>query len=153
MSRFRDAPPPTTRGRDCRGWGLRHWLPVLAMGLVWGGIAVRLGQIHVRHGSEFAQRGGQQRTLTEKIPARPGDIVDRRGRLLATTLTAYSVYVNPSRMESPWESARLLAQSLDLPADRLFERLSQNRERQFLWVKRRMSAQDLERVRSHFKAD
>ncbi len=107
--------------------------------LVWGAIGLRLAQISWTHGGTFSNRGSRQRTVEEVIPARPGDIVDRRARLLATTVTAYSVFVNPSCIEQPWETAQLLAEALELDADALFRKLSENRQRQFLWVRRRVS--------------
>ncbi len=91
----------------------------------------------------------RQQTVSITLPARPGDIVDRSGTvLLATTVVRPSLYVVPSQIVHRWRLARSLAEVLDLDAARLFERLERNRDKHFLWVKRRLSESERRRVES-----
>jgi cell division protein FtsI/penicillin-binding protein 2 len=94
----------------------------------------------------FANRAEQQREYAEEIIARPGDIVDRQGRLVATTVTMRSMYVVPSRISKPWTVANPLAAALNLQADTLFEKIGE-RQRHFLWVKRRIDVAEVEKVK------
>lgn len=135
---------PSNRTSSC--YSARALVPLVMMGVVWAAIGVRLWQIYWHFGGSFVDRGTRQRSFEEVIPARPGDIVDREGRLLATTVTRYSVFVNPSRIDQPWETAEQLAAAGGVNADDLFRRIAANRRKQFLWVKRRIGNKDRERI-------
>lgn len=126
----------------------RSWFLVGGMLFLWLILAVRLVHLQVFHRMGLAEKAARQRTLEETIPARPGDIVDRYGRLLATTVQAKSLFVNPQQIENPWEFARQLGEAAEVDPDQLFIRLSKYREKQFLWVKRRISDEAADRVRA-----
>jgi cell division protein FtsI (penicillin-binding protein 3) len=117
----------------------RARLVVTILGLGWLILAARLVQLQWWQQVKFAGKAEKQREYVEDIPARPGDIVDRQGRLLATTLTARSLYVIPSQIAEPREIADALAEPLGLNAVTLFDKLRNHPERQFLWVKRRLT--------------
>jgi cell division protein FtsI/penicillin-binding protein 2 len=104
-------------------------------------------QIQLVQRAEFTARAAQQQSFDEIIPARPGDILDRNGRLLATTTQTQSLYVDPGRIENDWDVALMLGQALVVDPDRLYERLWRSQDKQFLWVKRRLSDSELELVR------
>src|SRR5690606_2845614 len=89
----------------------------------------------------------RQQSSAEPIPARPGDLLDRRGRILATTTTAPSLYVDPSRVGEVDSIADRLAGPLNLDPDRLAKRIRSNSHRQFLWIKRRLTAEEAAAVR------
>lgn len=122
-------------------------LVVTIIGMGWLILAARLVQIQWFQQDKFANRAEQQRELVEEIPARPGDIVDRQGRLLATTLPCRSLFIIPTLIESPREVADDLAKVLDLSSDLLFERISRNSRRQFLWIKRRLTEDEVEGIK------
>jgi cell division protein FtsI (penicillin-binding protein 3) len=126
----------------------RARLVVTVLGIGWLVLAGRLVQIQSWQRDKFAAKAEQQREIVEEIPARPGDIVDRQGRLLATTLTTRSLYVVPSLIEHPAEAAHALAGPLHLSAAALMEKLSSNPHRQFLWIKRRLTEAEVEDVKS-----
>jgi cell division protein FtsI (penicillin-binding protein 3) len=129
---------------------LMHWrtrLVVTILGLGWMVLAARLVQLQWFQQDKFADKAEQQREMVEEIPARPGDIVDRQGRLLATTLASRSLYLVPSLITSPGDVAQALAEPLGISADILFEKIGSNPKRQFLWVKRRLTETEVEQVR------
>lgn len=121
---------------------------VTVVGMAWTLLAMRLIQLQWWHQERFADRADRQREYAEEVTARPGDIVDRQGRLLATTLTTRSLYVVPSRVGKPWTMAHALATALDLKADALFEKIGERDDRHFVWVKRRLSLEEVERVKN-----
>lgn len=125
----------------------RARLVVTLFGVVWTILALRLIQLQWWQQDRFADRAEQQREYAEDVIARPGDILDRQGRLVATTLTMRSLYVVPSRIAQPWTIANALAGALDLKADQLFERIGERRDRHFLWIKRRLSSDEVDRVK------
>lgn len=121
---------------------------VTVVGIAWTLLAMRLIQLQWWQQERFADRADRQREYAEEVTARPGDIVDRQGRLLATTLTARSLYVVPSRISKPWTIAHALAAALDLKADTLFEKIGERDDRHFAWVKRRLTLEEVERVKA-----
>ena len=114
--------------------------------LFWAVLAGRLVQLQVIERDKLNAITERQHTQTVVIPARPGDIVDRHGRLLATTVTARSLFVDPYRLTDPWQTARRLAAALDLDADALFLRFAKHRDKRFLWIKRRLTESEVEAI-------
>jgi cell division protein FtsI/penicillin-binding protein 2 len=125
----------------------RYRLVIGSLVAVWCVLAGRLLQIQLVQRAEFTARAARQQSFDEVIPARPGDILDRNGRLLATTTQTQSLYVDPGRIENDWDVALMLGQALGLDPDRLYERLWRSQEKQFLWIKRRLSDGETELVR------
>src|SRR5262249_46845252 len=134
-------PSPTARSDG------RARVLVAGMAVFWLMLAGRLVQLQWLRRGDLAERANRQRSYLETIPARPGEIVDRHGRLLATSVSARSLYLVPSRVSNPWQLAWSLADALDIDADRLYEKLASSPDRHFLWVKRRISDDEAERVR------
>ena len=139
----------TTSSPTAENWPFlwRARLVVTLLGIGWLILSLRLVQLQWFQQDRFANKAEQQRELVEEVPARPGDIVDCQGRLLATTLLSRSLYVVPSMVQSPVELSKQLAPVLDLPADKLAERLIDNSNRHFLWIKRRLSDGEMEGIR------
>jgi cell division protein FtsI (penicillin-binding protein 3) len=66
------------------------------------------------------------------------DILDRNGRLIATSLTTDSLYADPKRVIDPTATARRLAHAFDgINEKSLAEKLSGNRR--FVWIKRNLT--------------
>lgn len=114
-------------------------LVVCGFWLLLGGRLVQL-QWFSRH--RFSDQVEQQSTLLEELPARPGEILDRDGRVLATTVAMKSFYIVPSRMtQTPgqWELVRKLADAIEQDADQLQAKIAEQNEKHFLWVRRRIA--------------
>jgi len=109
-------------------------------------LVARLLYVQVLAQERYASRANRQQVSEEVIHARPGDILDRKGRLLATTVTVPSLYVNPSRIKKLDSYALSLAYALDLDGDALSERMQKQHDKQFLWVKRKLSDDELSAV-------
>jgi cell division protein FtsI (penicillin-binding protein 3) len=79
------------------------------------------------------------------IIAQRSDIVDRRGRVLATNLETHSLYAQPPQMIDPAHAARELARIFpDLDETELLEDFTGSRK--FLWVKRKISPEQKQAV-------
>ena len=100
----------------------------------------------------------QQSEITE-APALRGALFDRLGRLLAKSLLADSVYVSPRQLPDDGVAADLLSGVLSLDRDQLLARIQtpmrcpgchrpRESRRGFLWVKRKISPSESERLRS-----
>ena len=80
------------------------------------------------------------------IPAKRGDIYDRRGVPLAQSVEVDSIWVDPSLVPDLRVASRLLARKLHLDFDDVYARLQ--RGRRFAWVKRRVSEKEAQAVRA-----
>ena len=87
-----------------------------------------------------------QLSQQEQLPAERGEITDASGALLATSIELQSVFATPPLIGDPDAAARLLAPVLDISSAQLRARLDGDRD--WVWLKRRISPEAAERVRS-----
>lgn len=120
---------------------------MLLVVLAWLVISGRLIYLQYIGHRQFAKVVARQQMYKEKIPARPGDILDRNGRLLATTIVSNSLYVVPQRLENQKQAAKV-CEVLQLDSQHFLNRLNQNRDKLFLWVKRRLTEHELKAIRA-----
>jgi len=119
----------------------------IALGF-WCLLGARLIQLQWVGHADFSRQASHQRIAFEAIPAHPGEILDREGRIvLATTISVKSVYAVPNRIEDAELVATELANALCLDRKKLLERLKEHRDKQFLWVKRRIADAEADRLR------
>ncbi len=129
-----DSLPP----EEVAAWRIRLLATLFAL----AGLALTIRVVEVqwwRH-VEFARRADRIQSWTEPVPARPGVIRDRAGRVLAASTTVQSLYLDPLRIDDPEDVAARLASVLPLDADRLATRLRNSADSRFLWVQRRLSS-------------
>ena len=101
-------------------------------------ITVRIGLLSASEPIEpRSQKAGAS------IIAQRADIVDRRGRILATNMETHSLYVETAHLVDAQSTAQALAQIFpDLDADRLFKAFTS--QRKFLWIKKKLSPEQMQ---------
>ena len=117
--------------------------------VLWAsGIEARLVYLQVFARADLEDRAERQQMRTIKPAAKRGDILDRRGQVLATSLDADSVYAVPSAIE---DERAVVKQLCDVFGDctaserkDLIERLET--QRNFAYVRRQVSPEDARRV-------
>ena len=106
----------------------------------------------------FVTIGARMGHLAASVPAEPvatgtadlisasrADIVDRKGRVLATNLSTHSLYAQPPLMVEKVRAAQELAKIFpDLDVDKLTRQFTG--ERKFVWVKKKISPEQMQRV-------
>lgn len=94
---------------------------------VWGGLAFRLGQLHLGTNENLKDRATRMHRVQEEILAERGRIYDRNDRLLALDLPVRDVIAEPvvilSNRQVQAVSARL-ATVLDLPLEQVIDRIN-----------------------------
>jgi len=125
----------------------RTWSLIILVVLAWIVISGRLIFLQYVGHRQFATVVARQQVCKEKIPARPGDILDRNGRLLATTIVTNSLYVIPQELKNQKKISEICT-VLSIDQQHFLNRLNQNRDKLFLWVKRRLSDEELRGIRS-----
>jgi cell division protein FtsI (penicillin-binding protein 3) len=76
-----------------------------------------------------------------------GQVVDRNGGLLASSVDVDSVWVDPAQVEDPRLTAERVGETLGLPVAEVYEKVTRAGKR-FVYLKRRISARESRRVRS-----
>jgi cell division protein FtsI (penicillin-binding protein 3) len=143
-----DTPEPAAQRLKQSGrrpnWRLRFVAGLMTT--MWLVVVARLVHVQGLRSDELARVANRQHQIEVEVPARPADIVDRNGKLLATTVVTPSLFVNPSRLDVEPEFLQLLGEILELDAGELAEQLERYRDKQFLWVKRRLTDEEVDRV-------
>jgi cell division protein FtsI (penicillin-binding protein 3) len=129
----------------------RRVVVVVACLAVWvAGIEARLVFLQVIDRAALSALASRQTMLTREAPAIRGDIVDRHGRILATSVDADTIYAVPSEISDPGSVAEQLCRALGDCSDRdrqlLVDRLKQ--QRQFAYVRRQIAPDQARRVQA-----
>ncbi len=106
----------------------------------------RLVQLQWFSRERFTAQVESQSTFLEEIAPRPGDIFDRDGRVLATSIAAKSFFIIPSQLTKQpkqWELVQSIAEAVGQDADQLQARIARHSEKHFLWVQRRITDGDV----------
>jgi cell division protein FtsI (penicillin-binding protein 3) len=130
----------------------RRLLWLLRALIVWvAAIFLRLVWLQVFQHDDLLRQAQSQQQRLMPIEAQRGSILDRAGQPLAKSLPAESVLVNPKRIKDARVAANLLAPILGLNSVQLTEKIraASRRDSGFLWVKRKVTASEAERVRSY----
>ncbi len=100
--------------------GAEGRIGVIAAGIILAFLifAVRLFQLQIVEGADLRSRSEQNFVRTVRLDAPRGDIVDREGRIRATSRPAYRVQVIPNELHGGDATFRALAQILaDAPSE------------------------------------
>ena len=116
----------------------------------FGGIAAlwsgRLLYLQVAKTDEYSRMAEASRTVSYDVPARRRTIYDRNGNVLATSVDATTVYVNPREVSDPQGVAAALADAFDGTQDDYRELVTQDST--FVYVKRKADADAAKALRS-----
>lgn len=144
MRRSFSPPLSTTRGRSSFS---RRSLCFCGFLAFWALLIVgRLYQLQVIEYVKWLSVAEKQQQRTVLVPARRGAIYDRRGRPLALSLRAYTVYASPVEVSNAATEAALLAPVVGVRAADLEDRL-RHAPRAFS-IKRQISKDLAQRIRN-----
>lgn len=125
---------------------LRLWLVVGGFGLGFLVILTRLYIIQVAGHARWRHMASRQYTRHVTLRPERGRVLDRHGRVLATSIPVPSVYVIPREIENPEVAATQLAQLLPLSPDTVRQRLTSSAP--FVWLARQVSPHIVARLRT-----
>jgi cell division protein FtsI (penicillin-binding protein 3) len=125
-----------------------RWLVRLL--LIWAAaIILRLVYLQVIEHDEYQREAQIQHERQIEVPAPRGTIFDRNGQALAKSIPVDSVCVNPLRVPDLAVASEILGKILALDSNDLLGklRLAVNAQRGFMWVKRRITPEESNRLR------
>jgi len=129
----------------------RRFVVLICLVALWiVAIAARLIQLQVFQHQWYQQRAERQQRRVVELRAPRGTIFDRQGRPLAISLTVDSVCVNPLRSPEPTVASGVLCPILGLDQGEFEQKMrwALANHRGFLWVKRKISPAESEKLRS-----
>lgn len=117
-------------------------LVVMALAL---GIAGRLYHLEVQSTDLLQSRARRQHERRVEVWERRGSILDRRGRELAVSLDASSLFAHPHRVQDPERAATLLAPVVGTSRKTILRKLRSDEP--FVWIRRRLDVEAANAVR------
>jgi cell division protein FtsI/penicillin-binding protein 2 len=111
-----------------------------------GAVGYRVFSFQVMQGPALAQRAEEFRYREDLVPAHRGDILDARGRLLATDVPADRVSAIIQEVEDPRRTAQLLAPLIGRSEEDIFAALTQP-GKEWVVLQRRLSPEASQRIR------
>jgi len=137
--------PITKQARRCEAWAT-----VLLGGLVLVLLLIplRVGQLQLHPDTQLAAAAGRTQSTAQAMAHR-GDVLDRRGRVLATSTVGWRVFADPVTTTDPGLIGAHLGTVLDLdPAD-IDRRLSGKLNRRFVPLTEALSEAQIAPLRKH----
>jgi cell division protein FtsI (penicillin-binding protein 3) len=134
-----------------RGMLKRRLAVAAAAFVLWtGAIEARLVYLQVVRHADLSARAERQQMRTVTAPAKRGEILDRRGRVLAYSVDAESIYAVPSEIEQPHKAVAAICGALDdctsKEREQLLERFGA--QRAFVYVRRQVMPEQARRVKA-----
>ena len=114
---------------------------------LFSGLNARLFYLQVVRAEDLQRRAQSQ--WTSEIVVRPtrGRILDRNGRVLAQSATAYTASVSPRQVEDAAELARILSPVLDMEAG-VIERRASDTSKGGVTLKRQLNRETAQQIKS-----
>jgi cell division protein FtsI (penicillin-binding protein 3) len=109
-------------------------------------IVVRMVTLQVTQSAWLEGLAREQYLREIALEPMRGQIVDRRGAPIAVSVMTDSIFAIPQEITNPHNTARALARTLGLVEKRLVSKLTS--DRQFVWIKRRVTPAEAEAVRA-----
>ncbi len=81
------------------------------------------------------------------LKSRRGDVLDRKGRELAVSTAAYSLFADPKIIEKPNFVAIQLSKILNHPSREILKKLK-NRSSRFVWIERKMELPQYDQIQA-----
>lgn len=139
--------PPVLRAG--KGQSVRIRLVLLLFLFIYGGIATRLIMFQIDPDLRFADE--ELKHIGEISIQRPrGDIIDRKGRILATDRIVPSLWVDPSKVDDPKAMVQYLIARLGLDEADAYERVTrtdaEGNPMKLVSLKRHMTEAEAERL-------
>ncbi|MBR6766573.1 MAG: PASTA domain-containing protein [Clostridia bacterium] len=114
--------------------------------LLFTALSSRLFYLQVICGEELQRRAQAQWTSESTIRPTRGMLLDRNGKVLAQSATAYTVCASPRQVEDPGEFARILAPVLDMDEASIEKKVSDT-SRGGVTLKRQISRETAQQLR------
>jgi cell division protein FtsI (penicillin-binding protein 3) len=108
-------------------------------------IAYRVFSFQIVHGLDLSEQAQSWRFREDVVPAERGDILDRRGRSLATNVPADRLSVIVHQIDDPMGLAQTLSSIIERDAQEIYEAITQP-NREWVVLKRRLTPEASQQI-------
>ncbi|HEY9838366.1 MAG TPA: hypothetical protein V6D27_15895, partial [Vampirovibrionales bacterium] len=117
----------STNKTDAKRSPIRPFVLMSIVTLLLGVCGVRLAQLQIVEGEEYRQRAEDNRIRLIPIPAARGNLVDRKGKLMAANRLARAVYLWPREQQpAQWkETAKKLSPLIHVSAEDIINKINE----------------------------
>lgn len=122
-------------------------LIVFVVALLWISMIVRGAYLQLIPNPQFEAIKQKQFNKMVQLSSRRGDILDRDGKELAVSVTAQSLFADPSLIKDPYAVSKKLSKHFGMSFKSMHKRLK-DKKRRFVWIKRRLDNSDYEKIKS-----
>ncbi|MFC1490996.1 peptidoglycan D,D-transpeptidase FtsI family protein [Nitrospinota bacterium] len=127
-----------------KGFFIRLIVCGVLVGLSFGALAVKLFVIQIRDRDRLVAYAERQLRRTLRVRAKRGDILDARGRPMAVSMDAPSLYADPPLVKNSAGVSGRLAKILRVPRRSLRRKLS--RRGRYVWLRRKLTPEQKRKV-------
>ena len=120
---------------------------IFLFGCVWLGLFTRLVQIQILPHPQLEKFKTRQYTSLVTLQARRGDILDRNGAELASSLKVYSLFADPTLIKDPQKVALKISKKFKTSYQKVYKNLMKEKTH-FVWIKRKLDLKDKKEVLS-----
>ena len=124
---------------------IRIYITGICFLLVLGVIFLRAYQLQILDGSKLSSLAKEGYTGRSTFTTQRGTVFDRNGKELAVSIEVGSVCSYPKRVRDKRRTAALIARALDTDKRDVLKKL--NSSRSFVWIKRKVTPEEIKRVR------
>ncbi len=115
----------------------RSKLIVGGLALAFVGLIARAGYVQVVGNDFFLRQGEVRFARTLELSANRGNVLDRNGLILASSVVAQSIWAIPQDVDVEPEKLREMAKLLGMKPDELARKVA-DKSRSFVWIKRQV---------------
>ena len=108
---------------------------------------IRLIYLQVIVAPEYAAQAQSSRTVGFYVEPRRGTIYDRNGHILAISVDATTIYANPSEVEEPAATSRVIAEALGGTPSDYVDKISNSSSPTFTFIARKVDVNRAEKLR------
>jgi cell division protein FtsI/penicillin-binding protein 2 len=116
-----------------RNWKFRLVFSLIALGFI--AVIIKLFMVQVVDADKFRKMAKRQQEAKVPLRAERGDIYDRNGKLLVSTLQGVSIAVDPTLVEKKEKICASLEKSTGVPAKEYLEKIN-SAKGSFVWLAR-----------------
>ncbi|MGZ3769022.1 MAG: penicillin-binding transpeptidase domain-containing protein [Bdellovibrio sp.] len=114
---------------------------------LWSLLILRAGYLQFLPNDRLNNLQSRQFQTNVTLQARRGAIVDKNGRDLAVSATAYSLYADPKILLNKKTVAKKLAKALSQPSESIYSKIKDG-SRRFVWIQRMLEQTKADEIKS-----
>lgn len=115
--------------------------------VLWGALILRAAYLQFLPNEKLQSLQNRQFQTVVTLQARRGAIVDRNGRDLAMSSTAYSLYADPKILEKRKQLAKNIAKELGVSTESVYSKIKDANKR-FVWIQRLMDEEKANKIKA-----